>query len=447
MSPKLILPPGPQTRRPLGFVRDFMADPLKMLDLAASYGEVSAIRVFNRHIYVLNNPEYVKHVLVDNNRNYVKGRSLAAARRVVGNGLLTSEGEFHTRQRRMIQPAFHKQQIAQYGQVMTDDTTRQLNEWKDGEARDLHHELMTLTMTIVAKCLFDADVTSEADRVGTALNGLLGDFNPFDSSPIAALLAQLPTPREQRRKRNSQVLDEVVYGMIAERRASGEDKGDLLSMLIQAHDDEGDQRGMTDAQLRDEVMTLFLAGHETTANALSWTFYLLAQNPEAQAKLEAELESVLGGRLPTVDELPQLKYTRMVFSEAMRLYPPAWVVGRQALAPDQIGGYTIPAGASVLMSQHVLHRHPNYWSEPDCFIPERFAPDCEDERPRYAYFPFGGGPRICIGEPFAWMEGVLLIASIAQGWRFNLQPGAVVEPEPSITLRLKNGLPVRLERR
>lgn len=445
MAPKRILPPGPQTRRPLGFLRQFASAPLTMLDKAAPYGDVVAIRLLNRQVYLLNHPDHIKHVLVDNQRNYLKGRALTATRRVIGQGLLTSEGDFHTRQRRLIQPAFHRQRIANYAQVMTDYAAQQMADWHAGHALDLHHELMTLTMKIVAQCLFNTDVAGEADLVGAAITSLLADFNLVDASPLGQLLTKLPTPRQKRRAKNEKTLNTLIYRFIEERRASGEDKGDLLSMLLQARDTEGDGIGMDDQQVRDEVMTLFLAGHETTANALTWTFYLLAQNPTAEGRLHAELDSVLGNRPPTLADLPQLPYTKRVFSEAMRLFPPAWVVGRTAIAPDHIGGYTIPTGAIVLLSQYLMHRHPVYWDQPDQFKPERF--ESETDRPRYAYFPFGGGPRLCIGEPFAWMEGELLIAALAQQWRFTLAPGAVVEPDPSITLRPKHGLPVVLKKR
>ncbi|MBI3359796.1 MAG: cytochrome P450 [Chloroflexi bacterium] len=375
----------------------------------------------------------------------MKGRTLGATRRVLGNGLLTSaEGEFHKRQRRLVQPALHRQRIAVYAEVMTSFAEQQMADWRTGQTRDLHRELMKLTMAIVAKCLFDADVSGEADRVGAAMTGLLEDFSPIDASPLGRLFERLPTPRTRRRQRNAKSLDDAVYRIIGERRASGEDRGDLLSMLLQAQDTEGDGVGMSDGQLRDEVMTLFLAGHETTANALAWTFYLLSQNPKVEARLHAELDAVLGSRLPTLADGPQLKYTRMVFSEAMRLYPPAWVIGRQAVGRDAIGGYVIPKRATVLMSQYVMHCNPAYWVFPNEFRPERFDPDVEHQRPRFAYFPFGNGPRVCIGEAFAWMEGDMLVASIAQRYRFKLSSEAVVEPEPSITLRLKHGLPVVL---
>jgi len=446
MSKSLILPPGPKSRSPLGFLRQLSNQPIQLLQKAAPYGDIVSFRVANRNIYLLNQPDYIQHVLVDNNRNYLKGRALSATKPVVGQGLLTSEGDFHTRQRRMIQPAFHRQRIANYAQVMTDDAARQMQSWLAGTTLDLHEELMTLTMLIVAKCLFDADVSDQTETVGAAMNGLLGDFSLTDSSPIGQLLARFQGQRNKRRAQNISALNQVVYKVIEDHRASQEDRGDLLSMLLETLDEEGDGTGMSNEQVRDEVMTLFLAGHETTANALSWTFYALTQHPEVEAKLHEELERVLGGRTPALADLPNLPYTRQVFSEAMRLYPPAWIMGRTAIGPDSIGGYIIPAGSTIIFSQYLMHRNPTYWVEPERFDPERFSNEHNSERPRYAYFPFGGGPRLCIGEPFAWMEGQLLLASLAQKWRFRLAKGAVIEPEPSITLRLRHGLPVVLEK-
>lgn len=443
------LPPGPRSRRLLGYFPELINNPLHALVNCRQYGEIACFNILNRHIYVLNHPDYIRHVLVDNHRNYVKGRTLTATRRVLGTGLLTSEGEFHRRQRRLVQPAFHRQRIAGYAEIMSRFTERHLSQWQDGEALDLHRDLMTLTMKIVAKCLFDADVSGEADEVGEALGGLLDEFSLIDVSPLGRLLERLPTPRQNRRRRRIEFLNALVYGLIAERRATGDDKGDLLSMLLQAQDVEGDGTGMTDEQVRDEVMTLFLAGHETTANALAWTFYLLACHPQVESKLHTELDTALGGRAPTPAHLPSLPYTRRVFSEAMRLYPPAWVIGRMALDDDQIGGYAIPKGSTVLISQYVMHRHPQYWDDPEAFIPERFDPAADKQPLRHVYFPFGGGPRLCIGEPFAWMEGDLLTAHIAGRYSFALQPSAHIEPEPSITLRPKHGLPVvaKLRRR
>ncbi|GAB4526960.1 MAG: cytochrome P450 [Anaerolineae bacterium] len=441
-------PPGPRNPT-LGLLFGERGNVLDLMQEAAAYGDFVRIPLMTRALYFVNHPDYIRYVLVENNKNYIKARGLQATRAVIGNGLLTSEGDFHTRQRRMIQPTFHRRRIATYGGVMTEYTQEHIASWQAGEQRDLYHEMMTLTMGIVAKCLFDVDVRHDAGEIGAALEGVFENFSVVDFSPLGMFMSRLPLPRSQRRKHFTRVLDTTVQGFIDERRRAGREalaeRDDLLSMLLLAMDEDG--TGMTDVQARDEVMTLFLAGHETTANALSWTLYLLSQHPAVEEKLAEELESVLGGRPALMDDLPNLPYNKMVFSEAMRLYPPAWIVGRQALADDEIAGYTIPAGATVLMSQYTMHRHPLFWDEPYDFIPERFANGQNETRPRYAYFPFGGGPRLCIGEPFAWMEGELLLAALVQRFRYELAPGAVIAPEPLITLRLKHGLPMILRGR
>lgn len=421
-------------------------DLLDALSEAAKLGDYVRIRLPMRTVYFINHPDGIKHVLVDNNRNYHKGRGLRMAQEIIGQGLLTSEDDLHKRQRRMIQPAFHRRRIASYADVMTTYTQEHLDTWWEGQQCDLHEEMMSLTMAIVAKCLFDVDVRYEAAEIGAALEGVFDNITLMDSSPIGVALNKLPLPRKRRRGAHRQVLDRAIQGFIEQRRHDHAERDDLLSMLLGATDDEGDQSGMSDQQIRDEVMTLFLAGHETTANALSWALYLLMQHPAIEEKLVDEVKAVLGSRPPTMADLPALKYNKMVFSEAMRLYPPAYVVGRQALADDEVDGFRIPAGAMVVMSQYVMHRHPRYWDDPQQFKPERFAEDAP-QPPRYAYFPFGGGPRLCIGEPFAWMEGELLLAAIIQQYHFTLQPGAVIQPMPLITLRLRHGLPVTIRER
>ncbi len=447
----LLQPPGPKPTNIIRSVREMRHGLLNKLQEAAAYGDIVAIPLAGRVIYFVNNPDYIKYVLVDNNQNYHKGRALKALRPIIGDGLLSSEDDFHKRQRRMIQPAFHRRRIATYAEVMTAHTQAHIADWRDGDQRDLHHELMMLTMGIVTQCLFDVDVRGEANGLGAALEGLFDNFSLMDLSPLGRLIGKLPLPRSQRRKEYSKILDDAIYGFIHERRSAGNiglsQRDDLLSMLLESVDTEGDGEGMSDQQARDEVMTLFLAGHETTANALSWTLYLLSQHPESAAKLYAELDFVLGSRPPTMDDLPNLPYNRMIFSEAMRLYPPAWTIGRTAIAQDEIGGYVIPAGSTVLMSQYVMHRTEKYWDAPTEFRPERFDPVLMKDRPRYTYFPFGGGPRLCIGEPFAWMEGELLLATIAQRYHFTLAQGAIIEPEPLITLRLKHGLPMVIHSR
>lgn len=446
---KLIRPAGPKGAMLRGVLPEFLHQPLKLLERSRGYGDIVTLRFVHRRVYLLNHPDYIKHVLVDNNQNYVKGRGSELTRPVVGEGLLTSEGEFHQRQRRLIQPAFHRRRIAALAGTMTRLTQRHMAPWGDGEIRDLHRELTQLTMSIVTQSLFGIDVQRENQKLAATLDQLLKEFSFGDATLLGRLLTRLPTPRTRRRESLRRTLDEAIYSFIKAGRARAEERDDLLSLLLAAQDTEGDGLGMSDRQVRDEVMTLFIAGHETTANAITWTFYLLAQHPEIEAQLHAELAEVLAGRIPTADDVPNLKYTRMVLSEAMRLYPPAWIMGRMAVAEDEIGGYRVPARSPILISQWVMHRHPAYWDEPQRFDPQRFEPDspAARQRPRYTYFPFGGGPRLCIGESFAWMEGILLIATLAQRFRFCLTPSACIEPQPLVTLRPKYGLPAVLHRR
>jgi len=368
------------------------------------------------------------------------------AKRFLGEGLLTSEGEHHRRQRRLAQPAFHRQRIVGYGAIMTDYAARARERWQNGATVDIAEEMNRLTLAIVGKTLFDADVEAESREIGEALTTILSLFNQV-MLPYTGLLQKFPLPANRRFQRAAERLDATIYRMIQEHRAGGVDRGDLLSMLLAAQDEEGGGGGMTDKQVRDEAMTIFLAGHETTANALAWTWYLLSQNPAVETKLHAELDRVLAGRLPNFHDLPQLRYTEMVLAESMRLFPPAWVIGRRALTDQPLGPYTIPANAIVICSQYVTHHNRRYFPEPFRFDPERWTPEAKARLPKFAYFPFGGGARICIGESFAWMEGILLLATLAQRWRMRLVPGHPVEPQPRITLRPKHGLRMTLERR
>jgi cytochrome P450 len=442
--------PGPRGLPFLGNMLDMNRDRAGFLaHLARTYGDVVHFRIANVHAYLLNHPDYIKEVLVTNHRNFVKSRGLVRTKILLGEGLLTSEGDFHLRQRRLVQPAFHRKRIAAYADVMTDHAARASERWATLEpdaAVDMSHEMMRLTLAIVGKTLFDADVENEADEIGQAMDTAMAYF-PRLMLPFSEAIERMPIPAMRRLQDSLDRLNATVYRIINERRASGEDRGDLLSMLLLAQDEEGDTGGMTDKQVRDEAMTLFLAGHETTANAMTWTWYLLSQHPEVEAKLHAELDAVLNGHLPTMEDLERLPYTRMVLSESMRLYPPAWVVARRTLNDFEIGGYYIPANSVVFMSQYVMHRDPRYYDEPDRFDPERWASESQTERPKFAYFPFGGGPRLCIGESFAWMEGTLLLAALAQTWRARLVPGQAVELLPLITLRPKDGISMTLERR
>jgi len=441
--------PGPRTRWPGGQMVAFQRDPVGFLArLAREHGDVAQFRIGPQRAFLLNHPDLVRDLLVTHHERFHKGRALQRSKRLLGEGLLTSEEEFHRRQRRLAQPAFHRQRINSYGATMVEYAERAASRWRDGQSLDISREMMRLTLAIVGKTLFDTDVESEADEVGEALTEVMEMFG-YLMLPYTEVLERLPLPQTRRFNRARARLDSVVYRIIEDRRRAGDDRGDLLSMLLLASDEEGDRTGMTDEQLRDEAMTIFLAGHETTANALSWAWYLLAQHPEVEGRLHEELDAVLaGGRPPAVEDVPALRYTEMVVAETMRLYPPAWAVGRLAVADHEAGGYHIPRGSLVLVSQYVMHRDPRYFPDPERFDPERFTAEAKASRPAFAYFPFGGGVRRCIGEGFAWMEAALILASLARRWRMRLPPGRRVEPQPRITLRPgKGGVPVTLERR
>lgn len=439
-------PPASPGKPFLGHLIDFRRNPLTFLDALAKRGDVVRFKMGPQQIYLLNHPDYIRDVLVTNNRNFVKSRGLEMAKKFLGESLLTSEGDFHRRQRRLAQPAFHRQRINAYAEVMTEYAVKTRKRWRADETLDISQEMMRLTLGIVGKTLFDADVESEASEIGAALTQVMQLFERI-TNPLAALLDKLPLPSNLRWLKAKQRLDSTIYRIIKEHRASDVDRGDLLSMLLIAQDEEGDGGSMTDAQVRDEAMTLFVAGHETTANALTWTWYLLSQHPDVESKLHDEIDDVLAGAIPTADDVAKLRYTEMVLAESMRLYPPAWTMGRRALSDYQVGGFVIPANSIVLMSQWVMHHDARYFHDPFKFDPDRWTTEARESRPKFSYFPFGGGPRVCIGEQFAWMEGVLLIATIARRWKMRLKPGHVVEPKPMITLRPKYGMRMIVEER
>ena len=414
-----------------------------MPTLQRDYGDIVTMRYYNFRVFFISHPDSIEQVLVTDNRKFIKGRILRKNKQLFGNGLLTSEGDFWLRQRRLAQPAFHRGRVASYADTMVRYASRIASEWRNGEERDIHAEMMRLTLSIVAKTLFDADVDREAKRVGHALEAIMqlnSDFRKLILTPT-----WLPTPRKIRATIATAKLNRIVYRFIEERRASGVDNGDLLSMLLAARDDDGSR--MTDRQLRDESITIFLAGHETTANALSWTWMLLAQNPNVESKLHEELDRVLGGREPTVEDLPNLRYTGQVITESMRLYPPAWGMARVAIDNTEIAGYPIPKGCGVSLAQWVVHRDPRWFDAPLEFRPERWEGDLMKRLPRFAYFPFGGGPRQCIGNNFAVMEASLLLATLAQQFRISLTPGREIIPAASITLRPKTGIWGKIEKR
>lgn len=442
--PVVLLHPGPRPHWIGGHLSDFNRDPLTFLThLAREYGDVVALKFGGFSVLFLNHPAAIGEVLVTHNRQFIKGRGLGRTRDLLGNGLLTSEGEFWRRQRRLAQPAFHHQRIAAYGEIMSSFTDQMLAGWHTGQTLDVHEEMMALTMAIVARALFNTDVTREAGEVSSAMNTLLMVFNQRNQQFL--IPEWVPTPSKRRLEQAIQMLDRIVYRIIAERRDNPGKYNDLLATLLAARDEQG--AGMTDQQLRDEVMTLFLAGHETTANALSWTWMLLAQNPQVEAQLHQELDTVLAGRVPTSADLPALPYTGQVITESMRLYPPAWVIGRQAAEDVDILGIHIPEGTGLIMSQWVMHRDPRFYPNPDLFDPSRWSDDFARQIPEFAYFPFGGGPRLCIGRPFALQETQLVLAMVAQKYCLRLVDDQKITPQPSITLRPRDGIRMTLERR
>ncbi|MDP9380731.1 MAG: cytochrome P450 [Chloroflexota bacterium] len=438
-------PPGPRYRIRTSTLLYYRRDPLGMFTrLAREHGDIASVRLASYDLVLLSHPQHIRDALVTNSRIFQKGPALKNTKIVLGEGLLTSEGEYHLRQRRLAQPAFHRQRVAAYGEVMAAHAARMRAAWREGITLDISREMSRLTLGVVAETLFGSHMEREADQVRKALTSAMGWFDLL-LVPYAHMLLRLPLPASRRFHRAHAHLDRVIYGLIEDaRRREDRDCSDLLTMLLHSQE-EG--VGMTDAQLRDEALTIFLAGHETVANALTWTWYLLSQHPEVEMALHDELDTVLGGRLPTSSDVPSLPYTRMVLSESMRLYPPAWGVGRRAMEEYEVGGYRLPAGTVVVMSQWVTHRDPRWYPEPEKFDPARWTPEEEARRPRYSYFPFGGGPRQCIGEGFAWMEGVLLLATLAQQWKLRLAPAHKVETQPLITLRPKYGMRMTLERR
>ena len=446
-APAFGRPPGPRGAPFVGSLFEMRRDPLAFFTrIAREHGDVVRFRVGRADVHLVSHPDLIKEVLVTQQHRFMKGRGLQWAKHFLGEGLLTSEGDFHRRQRRLSQPAFHRHRIQSYAGTMVDLALRTRDRWVTGREVALDHEMMALTMAIVGKTLFDADVEGEAEEIGASLTTVISFFPRFNL-PLAGLLQRLPLPSNRRFERARDRLDATIYRIIAERRKSPGDRGDLLSMLLAARDEEGDGTGMTDVQLRDELMTIFLAGHETTANALAWTFYLLSQNPAVEECLFAEVSRVLAGRPPILEDLKNLAWCESVLAESMRLFPPAWGMGRRALEDAQMGPWLIPKGAHVAVAPWVVHRDERFWPDPLRFDPGRFTPEAKATRAKFAYFPFGGGARQCIGEPFAWMEGVLILATLAQKWRLRLVPGQRVEPQALITLRPRYGMRMVAEAR
>jgi cytochrome P450 len=440
-------PPGPRSRVPGRLFLQLRARPLALLpELAARYGDLVHFRVSGQHVYLANHPDYVHQLLVTQRAHLTLSRRHRMARRLLGNGLLTSDGELHRRQRRLLQPAFRPHSVERHGPTVTAQTQLLSEQWQAGTVLDMRAAMMQLTLAIVAEALFGTDLRTQATRFLDALEQVTALFDRA-TNPFAELLWRLPLPANRRFLRARACLDETVTRMIEARRAGPADRHDLLTLLLQARDVEGDAQGMSDAQVRDEVMTILLTGHETTATALTWTWHLLAQHPAVQDRLGAELDAVLGRRAPTAADLERLPFTRRVLLESLRLYPPSWVLGQEVAVELALGGYVLPVGSLVLVSQYVLHRDRRFFPEPAHFDPDRWGRDGPATMPTFAYFPFGGGPRTCIGEPFAWLELTLIPATLAQRWRMRPVAGEAVEPWPHVTLRPKGGLCLAVERR
>jgi cytochrome P450 len=412
--------------------------------LAQTYGDIAHYKIGHHHIVFLNHPDYIREVLVVQNDNFIKERTVQRSKMLLGEGMITSEGTEHRAQRLAAQPAFHRQRIVEYAGIMVEEAARTRDSWRADEQRDIAADMMHLTLNVVAQTLFATDLQQEVYELAAAINRIMGLYNFLIMLPAAEWLVHLRPPGLAAFVRARNRIDAVVYRMIDAHRKNGRDRGSLLDLMIAAspaNDAESRQ------SLRDQVITIFLAGYETVANALSWTWYLLSQNPDCELKVHHEVDDVLNGELPTVEDVARLRYTENVMAESLRLYPPAWAMGRYARNDFVLGEYFLPARTTVLISQFITHRDPRYFPDPLRFDPHRFSAGAKARRMKFTYFPFGAGPRQCIGESFAWMEGVLILATLAQKWKLRLVPGHRVEPQPLITLRPKYGMLMHVEPR
>ncbi len=444
MSSKTTLPPGPGGMPVVGNALQFQRDPLGFVrEMEQIYGRMATIRIGKIPFVLCFRPEHVRYFLTEQQRNFTKINQNGAGnlRFLLGDGLLTSEGEFHRQQRRLVQPAFHRSRIENYADTMVRLTEEMLREWQVGQEVDIAHEMQQLTLRIIMNALFSVDSREQTARLGAAFNSVINNGGRA-LGRRNRLRVDLPFTRYHKVLEAKRTLDTFVYDLIAQRRKEGRDTGDVLSMLLEAQD-EGNT--MTDKQVHDQVLTFVAAGHETAQNTLSFTFYLLAHHPQAREKLLAELRSVLHGRAPTAQDLPNLPYLEWVINEAWRVYPPAWTQGRRAIEAFDLDGYHFPAGTIFVFSQWVLHHLPDIWGDPDTFRPERWDPANTSKLPQFAYFPFGGGSRICIGMPFAQMETKLLLATILPRYSPRLKPGFALELQPRVTIRPKHGMPVVLD--
>jgi cytochrome P450 len=456
----LEFPPGPSSHIPGKIVRSFVKDPITTLSkIADEYGDLSHFKLGRLHVYLINNPDYIEKILIYDHSNFSKGPRLQSAKRLLGEGLVTSEGEFHKSQRKLIQPLFLPKKISSYGPIMTDRALYMIQGWKNGSVVNIHSELLKVTLSIICKSVMDYDMESkQAKDFGNAFS-ITKKYASRLQHPLGQILDRVPIlPKVAQARGAGNTLNTIVYGLISKRREeikkgttdksfSGED---LLSKLIKVQADDGSV--MTDKQLRDEIITILIAGHETTSNALTWTYYLLSQNPQIQRRVFEEIDSVLGGdsgeyKQPSIGDLPKLNYVEKVFRESMRLYPPVWTMGRFVQSDYKLGEYTIPKGSSLMFSQYVMHHTAKYYDKPESFDPDRWTEEFKMQLPRFSYFPFGGGIRGCVGEPFAWQEGILLIATISSYWSMRLAPDQDVKLQPGITLNPKNGIKMKLKSR
>jgi cytochrome P450 len=446
---------GGEYRFPPGFQRNLLwfawrrfrpANPIFLFQhLTEKYGDIAHYKIGWNHIVFLNHPDYIREVLVVQNDNFIKERTVRRSKMLLGEGMITSEGAEHRVQRQVAQPAFHRQQIPEYAATMVREAERMRDSWRDGEERNVARDMMHLTLNVVAQTLFATDLREEVDELADAINRIMGLYNFLVMLPAAEWLVHLRPPGLAAFVRARKRIDRAVYRMIeAHRKQGAADKTSLLDLMLAASPDGS---AASEQSLRDQVITIFLAGYETVANVLAWTWYLLSENPQCEQRLHDEINRELKGHAPAFNDIPRLRYTEMVLAESMRLHPPAWAMGRYALADFRLGDFFLPAKTTVLMSQFITHRDPRFFPDPLRFDPERFTAEAKSRRTKLTYFPFGAGARQCIGESFAWMEAVLLLSTLAQKWKLKLVPGQIVEPEPLITLRPKYGMRMKVEAR
>ena len=456
-SPRLVRPRG-KYRFPPGLDHNLIfyafrkfrpQDPILLFEhLVKEYGPVAHYRIGPEDIVFINDPELIREVLIVQNDNFMKERTVQRSKMLLGDGMITAEGAEHRAQRRIAQPAFHRRRITGYAETIVREAVQLRDQWQDRTEIDASQHMMALSLEIVSQTLFGVKLGTEVHEITTAINQIMDLYHFLVVLPAAEALVNFPIPQMRRFRRARARLDAVVQRILENRLRSGGHHNDLLAMMLEGAGVSSVKELTPEiaSSLRDQVITIFLAGYETVANAMTWTWYLLSQNPDAEANMHHEVDAVLGGREATVEDVPQLKYTEMVMAESLRLYPPAWAMGRKALNDFELGPYFMPRGTTMLMSQWIAHRNPDYFPDPLRFDPERFKPSAPP-RPKFSYFPFGAGPRQCIGESLAWMEGVLILATISQKWSLTLVPGHRVKPQPLITLRPKYGMKMTLHRR